>query len=66
MQGNQYALLLVDEASSYTWVYFMSNKSQAGDFIVEFILQQDRQNNKVQTLRTITVGSLSRPGSGIF
>jgi hypothetical protein len=52
MQGNKYALLLVDEASTYTWVYFMHNKSQASDFIIEFILQQDRQGNKVQVLRT--------------
>jgi hypothetical protein len=52
LQGNQYALLLVDEATTYTWVYCMNNKSQASDFISEFILQQDRQGNQVQTLRT--------------
>jgi len=52
MQGHKYALLLVDEATSYTWVYFMANKSQAGEFVKMFILHHDRRGYQVQTIRT--------------
>ena len=45
VQGHKYAILLVDDATSYVWVNFMSYKSQAAEMIKSFILQQERRNN---------------------
>ena len=52
MQRHKYAMLMVNEATSYTWVQFMAQKSQASDLITAFILQQERKGNIIQTLRT--------------
>ena len=59
LQGHQYAMLLVDEATSYTWAYFLAHKSQAADIIKAFIVQQERCGNFVQVLRTDNGGEFS-------
>jgi ribonucleotide monophosphatase NagD (HAD superfamily) len=51
MEGFVYALLLVDEFTSYTWVYFLSNKGQASEHVLSFIREQAQDENKVARIR---------------
>ncbi|GJR07973.1 retrovirus-related pol polyprotein from transposon TNT 1-94 [Tanacetum coccineum] len=49
----KYTLVIVDEYSRYTWVYFLKKKSQAPKTIMSFIKRVENQNNiKVKQLRT--------------
>ncbi|GJT41098.1 retrovirus-related pol polyprotein from transposon TNT 1-94 [Tanacetum coccineum] len=49
----KYTLVIVDEYSRYTWVYFLKKKSQAPETIMSFIKRVENQNNlKVKQLRT--------------
>jgi transposase InsO family protein len=52
MQGHKYALLLVDEHTTYTWVHFLAAKSQAEDVIKSFIMHQFNLGKAVANLRT--------------
>nr|GEV55288.1 retrovirus-related Pol polyprotein from transposon TNT 1-94 [Tanacetum cinerariifolium] len=48
-----YTLVIVDEYSRYTWVYFLKKKSQAPKTIMSFIKRVENQNDiKVKQLRT--------------
>ena len=59
LQGHKYAMLLVDDFTSYTWVIFLSSKSQAHEALSLFIVQQERQGNFIQKLRTDNGGEFS-------
>ena len=49
----KYTLVIVDEYSRYTWVYFLKKKSQAPDMIMSFIRLIENQNDvKVKQIRT--------------
>ncbi|GJY11065.1 retrovirus-related pol polyprotein from transposon TNT 1-94 [Tanacetum coccineum] len=49
----KYNLVIVDEYSRYTWVYFLKKKSQAPETIMSFIKRVENQNDiKVKQLRT--------------
>ncbi|GJW67160.1 retrovirus-related pol polyprotein from transposon TNT 1-94 [Tanacetum coccineum] len=49
----KYTLVIVDEYSRYTWVYFLKKKSQAPKNIMSFIKRVENQNDiKVKQLRT--------------
>ncbi|GJW95874.1 retrovirus-related pol polyprotein from transposon TNT 1-94 [Tanacetum coccineum] len=42
---DKYTLVIVDEYSRYTWVYFLRKKSQAPDIIMSFIRMVENQND---------------------
>ncbi|GJS37236.1 retrovirus-related pol polyprotein from transposon TNT 1-94 [Tanacetum coccineum] len=49
----KYTLVIVNEYSMYTWVYFFKKKSQAPETIMSFIKRVENQNDiKVKQLRT--------------
>ncbi|GJY92570.1 retrovirus-related pol polyprotein from transposon TNT 1-94 [Tanacetum coccineum] len=49
----KYTLVIVDEYSRYTWVYFLRKKSQAPKVIMSFIRIVENQNDaKVKQIRT--------------
>ncbi|GJY61732.1 retrovirus-related pol polyprotein from transposon TNT 1-94 [Tanacetum coccineum] len=49
----KYTLVIVDEYSRYTWVYFLRKKSQALEMIMSFIRIVENQNDvKVKQIRT--------------
>ncbi|GJW50696.1 retrovirus-related pol polyprotein from transposon TNT 1-94 [Tanacetum coccineum] len=53
INGKKYILVIVDDYSRYTWVYFLHTKDEAPDMIIDFINQVQR-NLKAQilTIRT--------------
>ncbi|GJS88385.1 retrovirus-related pol polyprotein from transposon TNT 1-94 [Tanacetum coccineum] len=49
----KYTLVIVDEYSRYTWVYFLKKKSHAPETIMSFIKRVENQNDiKIKQLRT--------------
>ncbi|GKB66978.1 retrovirus-related pol polyprotein from transposon TNT 1-94 [Tanacetum coccineum] len=49
----KYTLVIIDEYSRYTWVYFLKKKSYAPETIMSFIKRVENQNEiKVKQLRT--------------
>ncbi|XP_052625851.1 uncharacterized protein LOC128132890 [Lactuca sativa] len=49
---NSYFLVLIDDFSHFTWVFFLSNKVGIADLIKKFILMIENQtNNRVKVLR---------------
>ncbi|GKA78243.1 retrovirus-related pol polyprotein from transposon TNT 1-94 [Tanacetum coccineum] len=49
----KYTLVIVDEYSRYTWVYFLKKKSQAAEMILSFVRMVENQNDiKVKQIRT--------------
>ncbi|GJR12426.1 retrovirus-related pol polyprotein from transposon TNT 1-94 [Tanacetum coccineum] len=49
----KYTLVIFDEYSRYTWVYFLKKKSQAPETIMSFIKRVEKQNDiKVKQLKT--------------
>ncbi|GJY51432.1 retrovirus-related pol polyprotein from transposon TNT 1-94 [Tanacetum coccineum] len=49
----KYTIVIVDEYSRYTWVYFLSKKNQALEMIMSFIRMVENQNDvKVKQIRT--------------
>ncbi|GJW46329.1 retrovirus-related pol polyprotein from transposon TNT 1-94 [Tanacetum coccineum] len=49
----KYTLVIVDEYSRYTWVFFLRKKSQAPEMIMSFIRMVENQNDvKVKQIRT--------------
>ncbi|GKA12009.1 retrovirus-related pol polyprotein from transposon TNT 1-94 [Tanacetum coccineum] len=49
----KYTLVIVNEYSRYTWVYFLKKKSQAPEMIMSFIRIVENQNDvKVKQIRT--------------
>ncbi|GJT42852.1 retrovirus-related pol polyprotein from transposon TNT 1-94 [Tanacetum coccineum] len=48
----KYTLVIVDEYSRYTWVYFLKKKSQAPETIMSFIKRVENQNDiKIKQLK---------------
>ncbi|GKC56285.1 retrovirus-related pol polyprotein from transposon TNT 1-94 [Tanacetum coccineum] len=50
INGKRYILVIVDDYSRYTWVYFLCIKDEAPEMIIKFINQIQR-NMKVQILK---------------
>ncbi|KAJ9557079.1 hypothetical protein OSB04_011693 [Centaurea solstitialis] len=51
--GKRYTLVIVDEYSRYTWVFFLKSKSDASQEIINFILQMEKYNQiTVRSLRS--------------
>ncbi|GKC77946.1 retrovirus-related pol polyprotein from transposon TNT 1-94 [Tanacetum coccineum] len=50
INGKRYILVIVDDYSHYTWVYFLRTKDEAPEMIIKFINQIQR-NMKVQILK---------------
>ncbi|GJS97062.1 retrovirus-related pol polyprotein from transposon TNT 1-94, partial [Tanacetum coccineum] len=49
----KYTLVIVDEYSRYTWLYFLRKKSQAAEMIMSFVRMVKNQNDiKVTEIRT--------------
>ncbi|GJV60887.1 retrovirus-related pol polyprotein from transposon TNT 1-94 [Tanacetum coccineum] len=49
----KYTLVIVDEYSRYTWVYFLKKKNQATEMIMSFIRMVENKNDiKVKQIRT--------------
>ncbi|GJZ82919.1 retrovirus-related pol polyprotein from transposon TNT 1-94, partial [Tanacetum coccineum] len=53
INGKKYILVIVDDYSRYTWVYFLRTKDEAPDMIINFINQVQR-NLKAQILKIQT------------
>ncbi|GJV48639.1 retrovirus-related pol polyprotein from transposon TNT 1-94 [Tanacetum coccineum] len=53
INGNTYILVIVDDYSRYTWVYFLRTKDEAPDMIIDFVNQVQR-NLKAQILKIQT------------
>ncbi|GKA26800.1 retrovirus-related pol polyprotein from transposon TNT 1-94 [Tanacetum coccineum] len=52
----KHTLIIVDDYSRYTWVYFLKKKSQAPETIMSFIKRVENQNDiKVKQLKTDNV-----------
>ncbi|KAJ9556363.1 hypothetical protein OSB04_010977 [Centaurea solstitialis] len=49
--GKKYTLVIVDEFSKYTWVFFLRSKSDAPEEIIMFVRKMERLNNL--TVRSI-------------
>ncbi|GJV53966.1 retrovirus-related pol polyprotein from transposon TNT 1-94 [Tanacetum coccineum] len=53
INGKKYILVIVDDYSRYTWIYFLHTKDEAPDMIINFINQVQR-NLKAQILKIRT------------
>ncbi|GJU43429.1 putative ribonuclease H-like domain-containing protein [Tanacetum coccineum] len=53
INGKKYILVIVDDYSRYTWVYFLPTKDEAPDMIINFINQVQR-SLKAQILKIRT------------
>ncbi|GKE27253.1 retrovirus-related pol polyprotein from transposon TNT 1-94 [Tanacetum coccineum] len=53
INGNRYILVIVDDYSRYTWVFFLHTKDEAPDMIINFITQIQRSlQAQVQKVRS--------------
>src|SRR4051812_44750919 len=51
--GKTYCLVIVDDYSRYTWVYFFKKKSETQQTIIEFANEAQRQHNsKILAIRS--------------
>ena len=51
--GRKYCLVIVDDYSRYTWVYFFKRKSETQQTVIDFANEAQRQHNaKVLTIRS--------------
>ena len=44
--GKKYCLVIVDDYSRYTWVYFFKHKSETQEVVIEFANEVQRQHNE--------------------
>ncbi|KAJ9545567.1 hypothetical protein OSB04_025274 [Centaurea solstitialis] len=52
--GKKYTLVIVDEYSRYTWVFFLRSKSDAPEEIILFVRKMERLNNlTVRSIRSV-------------
>ncbi|GKB81476.1 retrovirus-related pol polyprotein from transposon TNT 1-94 [Tanacetum coccineum] len=53
INGKKYIIVIVDDYSRYTWVYFLCTKDEAPDMIIDFV-NQDQRNLKalIMSIRT--------------
>ncbi|GKA21900.1 retrovirus-related pol polyprotein from transposon TNT 1-94 [Tanacetum coccineum] len=53
INGKKYILVIVDDYSRYTWVYFLRTKDEAPDMIIDFVNQVQRNlKASILTIRT--------------
>ncbi|GKE33030.1 gag-pol polyprotein [Tanacetum coccineum] len=53
INGKKYILVIVDDYSRYTWVYFLRTKDEASDMIIDFVNQVQRNLKAlILTIRT--------------
>ncbi|GJT00349.1 retrovirus-related pol polyprotein from transposon TNT 1-94 [Tanacetum coccineum] len=53
INGKKYILVIVDDYSRYTWVYFLRTKNEAPDMIIDFVNQVQRNlKASILTIRT--------------
>ncbi|GJR30043.1 retrovirus-related pol polyprotein from transposon TNT 1-94 [Tanacetum coccineum] len=53
IHGKKYILVIVDDYSRYTWVYFVRTKDEAPDMIIDFVNQVQRNlKASILTIRT--------------
>ncbi|GKE04543.1 retrovirus-related pol polyprotein from transposon TNT 1-94 [Tanacetum coccineum] len=53
INGKKYILVIVDDYSRYTWVYFLRTKDEAPDMIIDFVTQVQRNlKASILTIRT--------------
>ena len=51
--GRKYCLVIVDDYSRYTWVYFFKRKSETQQTVIDFANEAQRQHNaKILTIRS--------------
>ena len=51
--GKKYTLVIVDEYSRYTWVFFLKHKSEAAEEIISFVKKMEVLNgNQVKQIRS--------------
>ena len=51
--GRKYCLVIVDDYSRYTWVYFFKKKSETQQTVIEFANEAQRQHNsKILAIRS--------------
>ena len=50
---SSYYLVVIDDFSQFTWVFFLSNKAGVANLIKKFVVMIEKQtNNQVKALRT--------------
>ncbi|KAJ9547066.1 hypothetical protein OSB04_019609 [Centaurea solstitialis] len=60
--GKKYTLVIVDEYSRYTWVFFLRSKSDAPEEIILFIRKMEKLNNlSVRSIRRKNFSSVRTP-----
>jgi hypothetical protein len=59
VEGYSYALLIVDEFSSYTWGRFLQHKGQAAEAIIAFIKEKERGGRIIAKVRSDRGGEFS-------
>jgi hypothetical protein len=59
IEGSTYAMLVVDEYTSYTWGFYLQCKSQAADILMQFVREQDRDGRRIVTVRSDRGGEFS-------
>jgi len=47
LAGNKYTLVIVNEFSRYTWVFFLRSKSDTHDEIISFVKKMETLNNLI-------------------
>ncbi|GKC09817.1 retrovirus-related pol polyprotein from transposon TNT 1-94 [Tanacetum coccineum] len=53
INGKKYILVIIDDYSLYTWVYFLRTKDEAPEIIIDFINQVQRKiKAQIMTIRT--------------
>ena len=53
IKRSSYCLVVIDDFSRFTWVFFLSNKAGVAELIKKFIvLIENQTNNRVKALRT--------------
>src|SRR3954467_1374824 len=53
LRGKKYCLVIVDDYSRYTWVYFFKKKSETQQTVIDFANEVQRQyNKKIMAIRS--------------
>jgi hypothetical protein len=57
--GNKYALVIIDDYSHFTWVFFLQDKSETQEVLVKFLKRvQNKFDIKVKRIRSDNVTEL--------
>jgi len=52
LEGATYAMLIVDDFTSYTWGFYLQHKSQAADYIIQFVKENERAGRQIEKVRS--------------